>query len=224
MRPLSLISLTALALVSPLAAAADAAVIRVACIGDSITAGAGADAAHSYPTQVQALLGAGYKVGNFGVSGTTLSSLDGDAYIKQGAWKAAQDFKPDIALIMLGTNDSKPQVAVHAATMKADLEAMVKTLQAADPKPQVVICLPCFVVDPGNYGIDEQRLMTTIMPEIQNAVNDLKLPVVDIQAVTMDAATKDPGLLPDRVHPNADGYAIIAKAVQQEVLDLAKKP
>ena len=44
--------------------------IRVACVGDSITAGYGLSdpGTQSYPAQLQALLGSGYSVGNFGVS------------------------------------------------------------------------------------------------------------------------------------------------------------
>src|SRR5436309_1389605 len=47
---------------------------KVACVGDSITAGAGInDPAHNaYPAQLQKLLGDGYLVKNFGVSGRTL--------------------------------------------------------------------------------------------------------------------------------------------------------
>ncbi|MDP4210193.1 MAG: hypothetical protein Q8928_15380 [Bacteroidota bacterium] len=47
--------------------------IRIACIGNSITAGAGLahPAQESYPGQLQSMLGSGYEVLNFGVSGKT---------------------------------------------------------------------------------------------------------------------------------------------------------
>ncbi|MEY4378897.1 MAG: hypothetical protein RLZ85_778, partial [Verrucomicrobiota bacterium] len=45
--------------------------IKVACVGDSITLGSGAQKGKSYPAQLQGLLGDGYQVGNFGVSGRT---------------------------------------------------------------------------------------------------------------------------------------------------------
>ena len=41
--------------------------LRVACIGDSITEGSG------YPDNLRMLLGTNYTVGNFGVSGSTVS-------------------------------------------------------------------------------------------------------------------------------------------------------
>ena len=45
--------------------------IRVACVGDSITAGAGAEG-KPYPKQLQALLGDKWLVNNYGVGGRTL--------------------------------------------------------------------------------------------------------------------------------------------------------
>jgi lysophospholipase L1-like esterase len=202
----------------PAAGAAAPSPIHLACIGDSITQGVGTDPKHSYPALLQDLLGSGYTVGNFGVGGTTLSTLGNFPYVHQGAWQQARDFHPRIAVIMLGTNDTKPGNVEHADTMKDDLEAMVRTLQALDSKPLVLVCLPCFIEDPGAYGIDEGRLTARIIPAIHRAADELKLTLIDIQAVTRDAATKDPILIPDRVHPNGDGYAIIAKTIQDAVV------
>lgn len=60
MKPLLRI-LSALLLFLPILRAADP--IRVACVGDSITQGAGAGNGMSYPSQLQTVLGEGYKVG-----------------------------------------------------------------------------------------------------------------------------------------------------------------
>jgi lysophospholipase L1-like esterase len=46
--------------------------VRVACIGDSITEGAGTENGKSYPAQLQNLLGPSWQIGNFGLSGRTL--------------------------------------------------------------------------------------------------------------------------------------------------------
>ena len=48
--------------------------VKVACVGDSITYGAGIKdrKKNSYPAQLQSLLGEGYQVRNFGNSGSTL--------------------------------------------------------------------------------------------------------------------------------------------------------
>ena len=98
--------LSALLLSLPILHAADP--IRVACVGDSITQGAGAGAGMSYPSQLQTLLGEQYKVGNFGVSGRTLMQKGDHPYRKEGKYQQALEMLPQMVVIMLGTNDSKP--------------------------------------------------------------------------------------------------------------------
>ena len=45
---------------------------------------------------------------------------------KKARTKKAQDFKPNIVVIKLGTNDTKPQNAKHKDEFNADLAAMVR--------------------------------------------------------------------------------------------------
>jgi len=79
-------------------------VTRVACIGDSITQGSG------YPDRLQELLGSDYEVGNFGVDGSTVSQETAMPYMRQDKFIDAMEFKPDIVIIMLGTNDANPEI------------------------------------------------------------------------------------------------------------------
>src|SRR4051812_33998320 len=83
--------------------------IRVACVGDSITFGVGtADPkTQSYPTQLAALLGDGYEIGNFGVSGATMLNHNDRPYIQTKSCGRALEFLPNLVVIALGTNDSK---------------------------------------------------------------------------------------------------------------------
>ena len=83
--------------------------IKVACIGNSITFGHGLKKEETYPVQLQNLLGAEWKVENFGVSGRTLLSHGDFPYIKEKAFLNAKEFAPDVVIIKLGTNDAKPQ-------------------------------------------------------------------------------------------------------------------
>src|SRR3954451_2825248 len=86
-------------------AAAPAAKIKVACVGDSITYGSGLKdrAKESYPVVLQGLLGDKYEVRNFGVSGATLLKKGDKPYDKEKAYPQALDFRPDIVVIKLGT-------------------------------------------------------------------------------------------------------------------------
>ena len=85
--------------------------VVVACVGDSITEGIGATRAdqYSYPAQLQGLLGEGYAVHNYGASGMTLLAEGDYPYIRQERYAASLACPCDVVLLMLGTNDSKPQ-------------------------------------------------------------------------------------------------------------------
>ena len=82
--------------------------IKVACVGDSITAGYNISGADTYPSQLQALLGSGYWVGNYGNSGTTELKRSDNTYWNSWAYRQSMQFKPNIVVIMFGANDSKP--------------------------------------------------------------------------------------------------------------------
>lgn len=76
-------------------------IIKVACVGNSITYGAGISnrEKNSYPAQLQYYLGDDYEVRNFGSNGATAQS-DGDyPYVRTGVYGESKNFLPDIVLI-----------------------------------------------------------------------------------------------------------------------------
>ena len=105
--------------------------IRVACIGNSITEGFGIDmcGAYGYPAELQKILGKDYWVKNFGVSARTMLNKGDYPYMNELAWQDAQAFKPDVVIIKLGTNDSKPENWQYGAEFRQDLEQMILTLR-----------------------------------------------------------------------------------------------
>lgn len=181
--------------------------IRVACVGDSITQGVGASGGNSYPAQLGRMLGEKWKIGNFGVSGTTMLKNGDSPYWKQGAFTKAQDFKPDVVIIMLGTNDTKPQNWKSKDDYGADYREMVATFQKLESKPRVYVCRPCPVIANGNWGINEPAVLELI-PVIDKLTAELKLGVIDMHA----ALAGHPEFIPDRVHPNNGGAEAMAKA------------
>ena len=96
-------------MLAPASLAVEKEKIKVACIGNSITFGAGLSnqARDSYPAVLGQMLGSGYDVRNFGVSGTTVLSSGDSPYINTRVYKQVFDFQPDIIFIKFGTNDSK---------------------------------------------------------------------------------------------------------------------
>ena len=86
-------------------------IVKIACIGDSITAGWGLNDPwrDSYPAVLERMLGEGYEAKNFGSSGRTLLKRGDYPYWNEKTFQDALEYKPDIVVIQLGTNDSKPQ-------------------------------------------------------------------------------------------------------------------
>ena len=186
--------------------------IKVACVGDSITQGAGAKSGQSYPAQLQALLGDGYKVGNFGVSGRTLLKKGDFPYWKEKKYQDALAMEPAIVVIMLGTNDTKPQNWQFEAEFDADYRELVKSFQSLKSKPKVFVCRPVPVPGNGNYGINEENIQKEI-PRVDALAKELGCGVIDMHA----ALEKFPELLPDRVHPNTAGAGEMAKAAAKAI-------
>ncbi len=205
------LSLLLLGLISFMTARA-AEPIKVACVGDSITQGAGAAKGKSYPSQLQELLGDKYKVGNYGVSGRTLLRKGDYPYWKEKAYQNALGMNPDVVVIMLGTNDTKPQNWKFEAEFVSDYRDLVKSFQSLAAKPKVFICRPVPVPGKGNYGINEENVQKEI-PRLDALAKELGCEVIDMHA----ALEKKPELLPDRVHPNTEGAGEMAKAAAKAI-------
>ncbi|MCP5533083.1 MAG: hypothetical protein H7A48_07910 [Akkermansiaceae bacterium] len=179
----------------------------VACVGDSITFGSGTTKGNAYPAQLQRMLGDGWTVRNFGVGGRTLLRKGNLPYWKEKAYQNALASKPDYVILMLGTNDTKPQNWKFESEFDRDYRDLVKSFLDLPSKPKVFACLPCPVPEPGNFGINETNVRLEI-PRIEAIAKDLKLGVIDMHAALED----HPEFLPDRVHPNDDGARLMAAA------------
>jgi lysophospholipase L1-like esterase len=108
--------------------------INVSCVGDSITELSG------YPTELQIMLGKDYSVGNFGVSGSTVSTNSEKPYVEQSAFQEAKDFQPQVVVIMLGTNDAHSyQSTIDFGT---DYMNLVNAYQSLASQPEILLVEP----------------------------------------------------------------------------------
>ena len=94
-----------------LGAGAQKKLIKVACVGNSITYGYLLEnrTQDAYPSVLQRALGKAYLVGNFGKSGATLLNKGHRPYTQQDEYKQALAFAADIVVIHLGINDTDPR-------------------------------------------------------------------------------------------------------------------
>ncbi len=143
-----------------LAVTTAAAPVKVAVLGDSISTGAHAvdRARNGYPARLGDLLGAGFEVRAFARSSLCLLRRADLPFTKTPEFPAALEWRPDVALIMLGTNDSSEQRGNwrHHADLERDARFLVAVLREANPK--VVIHLlgppPMF---PEKKGLKPER-------------------------------------------------------------------
>ncbi len=188
--------------------------IRVACVGDSITFGAGiADRKNkSYPVQWGRVLGAKWDVKNFGVNGATLLKKGDKPYWKLEAYTKALAFNPNVVVIKLGTNDTKPQNWKHKADYVADYVALIKSFQALEAKPKIWLCYPVPAYA-DKWGIFEKVIREEVKPMLDQVQAQTKCPIIDLYSALSDKAD----LFPDKIHPNAAGAALMVKEIHKAV-------
>jgi acyl-CoA thioesterase I len=179
---------------------------RVALIGDSITE------LTRYPYYATQILGPNYIVGNFGGCGSMVS-LDSDcAYMHNEAFVEAANFKPDIAVVMLGTNDANLSLKELHTNFVEDYLMLIEKLQSFESKPRVWIVKPPPIFNEA-LGYSKEGLAKGVIPALEEAARRAEVPIIDAYS-----ALTNPSDFLDGVHPNDEGANIIARVVCQAIV------
>lgn len=184
--------------------------VKVACVGNSITFGYGIENRDSlsYPAQLQRLLGRDWQVVNFGVSGRTLL-LKGDLpYVNEQAYSDVKAFLPDVVLIKLGTNDTKPGNWEYQSEFKNDYKNLINSFRALPSKPMVILIKPVPAF-PERWGITDSVIVNGVIPKVEQLAVELDCPVIDLYSPFIGKGN----LFPDAIHPNAEGAGLIAAII-----------
>lgn len=191
--------------------------VRVACIGNSITFGAGIKnrSRDSYPSVLARMLGDSYWVKNFGVSARTMLNKGDHPYMNEPAYENALAFNPNIVVIKLGTNDSKSFNWKYKADFMKDAQTMIDAFKGLPSQPKIYLCYPSKAYLTGD-GINDDIISKEIIPMIKKLAKKNNLYVIDLHTA-MDGM---PELFPDRIHPNEKGAQVMAKAVYQSISTL----
>ncbi len=191
--------------------------IKIACIGNSVTAGYGLvnPDNDSYPQQLQQLLGDKYSVSNFGHSGATLLKKGHNPYYKTKEFTNALHFKANIIIIHLGLNDTDPRNWPNFKNeFASDYSWLIDTLKKQNPVVKVFICqlTPIFSGHPRfkSGTRDWYDQIQQVIPQIAKA-NQTRL--INLSSNLYNR----PDLFADNLHPNKEGATIIAQTVYKNL-------
>lgn len=183
---------------------------KVACVGNSITFGAGIGNRDrdSYPAVLGQMLGNGYEVKNFGFSARTLLKKGDRPYMKEQMFQDALRYQPDIVVVKLGTNDSKAHNWRYGQEFGKDLETLVTAFRKLPSRPVIYLCYPAKAYSL-RYGIQDSVIVHGIIPVIREFARKKHLQVIDMHSAT-DGMRQN---FPDDIHPNETGAVVLAETV-----------
>ena len=204
----------------------NADLIRVACIGDSITDGAGRlddgntndNNVHSYPVYLQKLLGFKYYVGNYGHGGQRMMSFASES----PNYVPSYEFKPDVVIMMFGTNDANkdkytPDWGSDAAKTRYlnAANSMISKYKSVNSDVQIFVMTP-----PSILSNKTHKQNCTLSAQYNRELAEAnKLPLVDIWNIS-DA---EKWVFNDGIHPQGLVYKRFAEVIYENIKDTIVK-
>lgn len=186
---------------------------KVACVGNSVTYGYKIEnrEANCYPAQLQRMLGDAYAVENFGHSGATLLNKAYRPYTQQEAYQKALTFAGDYVVIHLGLNDTDPRAwPNYRDDFVRDYLSLIESFRQANPRCKIWICR----MTPISHRHPRFKSGTRDWFWMEQALIEEISRIANVSLINLHKGLYDrPDLLPDAIHPNAEGAGILARTV-----------
>ncbi|MCR5230760.1 MAG: hypothetical protein K6D03_11600 [Solobacterium sp.] len=191
----------------------------IACVGDSITFGAGVNGRRkeTWEYSLQESLGGSWQVINYGISGRTLQDEGDYPYKADKFYPISKAVKAEIYLIMLGTNDAKPY-NWNGDRYRRELKAFLEEYMNLENHPRVIVMIPphCFE-DPKigavAFDIDGNNIDGPIPRIIRETAQELGIETIDLHSFSAGHGE----WFDDGVHPNRNGNTAIAGFIAGEL-------
>ena len=176
---------------------ADVKPIKLAALGDSLTAGYGLPASAAFPVRLQKALaakGIATEIHNAGVSGDTTTG---------GLARLEWSIPPgtEAVIVELGANDALRGVDPKVA--RGALDEILTKLKARN-----IAVLLCGMYAPPNYGADYTAKFNSIYPELAEKHKVPLYPFFLDGVATVAKLTQ-----PDGLHPTAEGVDVVVERI-----------
>lgn len=199
---------------TPTASTLPSTLLRIACVGDSISEGfkLADPAKESYPAQLATLVAEGVDVVNFAIRGRSVIKAGEQSYWDSEQYKQSLAFNPELVVIMLGSNDMKDVNFAKNGDIVNDYKALIESYKTLSSKPTIYICFP-----PPSYGtirgITNKRIVDVLIPKLKEIAKQNAVSVIDMH--TLLSNKKE--LFPDTLHPNKEGARQMAQKVYETI-------
>ena len=192
--------------------------IRVACVGDSVTNGCWLPNCFtkSYPSVLQRLLGPGYQVENYGLNDRTVAKSDDVSYMREPENVRSRLLKPDIVVILLGSNDSRTKNWTDRETFHKAYGLLADRYLNLPYKPRVLICTP-----PREYQYGRRERFKIIPENLEIVAEEIRKTAAEKNLELVELYDRFEGLnkyfAVDGIHPDKRGAILIAETVAGQI-------
>lgn len=192
---------------------------RLLFVGDSVTAGFRLVDAPAYPR-----LAAERLADRRLPVEVAVDALDGadTGYVLRRFDRMVTAHDPDVVVVALGLNDARPpeqRTPTSPERFAANLAAIVDRVATLGARCVLLTPNPRFDEPTGRASSASHDCMGPYVAAVRETAHRFRLPLVDAhQALLTEHRLEE--LIPDGVHPSAEGHELLADAVAEELLAL----
>lgn len=204
--------------------------VKVACIGDSLTAGH-TWANEAYPVYLQEYLGSErFTIQNYGINGVSITGYGGSwdnpdqRYILKQEYTNSKNFQPDVIVMCLGTNDGTNWASAEA-TFVDYYHTLIDGYKEALPDAEWVFMVSPPCKEPNAYNINNEAMREHVNPVQREIAKEYGFPLIDLREEFEEMEGGFDAMLrptwngqPDLVHFSKEGAQYVASRVK-EIID-----